>query len=144
MHRLILILFLLGFAINSHAQTITYHDYHAEIIRIIDGDTFEANIAIFPKQIVTNRIRLRHIDAPELKGACHNEKQLANNAKTYLQKILPMGSAIRLNDVSYDSFGRVLATVSHQTYGDIGALLMQQNLAIPYQRGKKNHWCQNE
>ncbi|MCH9844170.1 MAG: thermonuclease family protein [Alphaproteobacteria bacterium] len=143
MHRLILILviLLLGCATNSHAQTITYHDYHAEIIRIIDGDTFEANIAIFPKQIATHKIRLRHIDTPELKGACHNEKQLANKAKIYLQTILPQGSAIRLNDVSYDNFGRVLATVSHKKHGDIGALLMQQNFAIPYQKGKNNYWC---
>ena len=98
---------LLGFAFNSIAETITYHDYHAEIIRVIDGDTFEAHIAIFPNQIVTHKIRLRHIDTPELKGDCNNEKRHARKAKTYLQTILPKGSTIRLNDVGYDNFGRI-------------------------------------
>ncbi len=141
MRRLILIFSMLGFGINSHAETITYNDYHAEIIRIIDGDTFEARISIFPKQTATHKIRLRLIDTPELNGDCNNEKNLARKAKLYLQTILPKGSIIRLHHLDYDSFGRVLATASHQEYGDIGALMLQQNLAMLYQKGERNYWC---
>jgi endonuclease YncB( thermonuclease family) len=38
----------------------------AEVVRVIDGDTFEARVRIWPGMDVTTRVRLRGIDAPEL------------------------------------------------------------------------------
>src|SRR5450759_3535141 len=38
----------------------------AEVVRVLDGDTFEARVRIWPGMDVTTRVRLRGIDAPEL------------------------------------------------------------------------------
>src|SRR3954451_11528487 len=44
-----------------------------DVIRTIDGDTFEARVHLSPGLDVTTRIRLRGIDAPELKARCEKE-----------------------------------------------------------------------
>ena len=41
-----------------------------DVIRTIDGDTFEARVHLSPGLEPTTRVRLRGIDAPELKAAC--------------------------------------------------------------------------
>ena len=41
-----------------------------DVIRTIDGDTFEARVHLPPDLDLTTRVRLRGIDAPELKASC--------------------------------------------------------------------------
>src|SRR5688572_24007174 len=48
-----------------------------DVIRTIDGDTFEARVHLSPGLDPTTRIRLRGIDAPELKASCPQELQMA-------------------------------------------------------------------
>ena len=48
---------------NSHKfdlQTV----YPAEVVRIIDGDTFQARVQVWPGLSVDTKVRLRGIDAP--------------------------------------------------------------------------------
>ena len=54
--------------------------YPAEVIQVIDGDTFEARIHLWPGLDVTTRVRLRGIDAPELKAHCPQEREMAEIA----------------------------------------------------------------
>ena len=51
-----------------------------DVIRTIDGDTFEARVHLPPDLDLTTRVRLRGIDAPELKAACPQELQMAEAA----------------------------------------------------------------
>lgn len=51
-----------------------------DVIRTIDGDTFEAQVHMSPGLDLTTRVRLRGIDAPELKAACPQELQMAESA----------------------------------------------------------------
>ncbi|MEO5338879.1 MAG: nuclease, partial [Magnetospirillum sp. WYHS-4] len=44
--------------------------YAAEILRVIDGDTFEARIRLWLNQDLVQKVRLAGIDAPELTGPC--------------------------------------------------------------------------
>src|SRR3954465_9784076 len=41
-----------------------------DVIRTIDGDTFEARVHLEPGLDLNTRVRLRGIDAPELKASC--------------------------------------------------------------------------
>jgi endonuclease YncB( thermonuclease family) len=50
------------------------------VIRTIDGDTFEARVHLWPGLDLTTRVRLRGIDAPELKASCPQELQMAEAA----------------------------------------------------------------
>ncbi len=138
MHRYCLLIFLLcGF---DFADSIGI--YRAEIIRVIDGDTIEARIFIFPQLQAIYKVRLADIDTPELRGKCPQEKQRAREAKAYLQQLLPPKSEVTLhiND-KFDGFGRLLAQVHHDMHGNIAELLLQNNHAVLYgARGIKN-WC---
>src|SRR5215216_3144877 len=58
--------------------------YSAEVLRVIDGDTFEARVRIWPGLDVTTKVRLRNIDAPELKARCTEEQMRAEAARDRL------------------------------------------------------------
>ncbi len=137
MHRYCLLLLLLcGFDAVAFTGT-----YRAEIIRVIDGDTIEARIFIFPQLEAVYKVRLADIDTPELNGKCLAEKQRAKQAKLYLQELLPPKSEITLHvKHKFDSFGRVLAYIYHDTHGNISELLLKNNHAVLY--GDKRGWCE--
>ena len=64
----------------------------AEVVRVIDGDTFEARVRIWPGMDVTTRVRLRGIDAPELHARCDDERVKALTARDALARLLAEGS----------------------------------------------------
>ena len=45
----------------------------AEALRVLDGDTFEARVRVWPGFDVTTRVRLRGIDAPEMRARCRED-----------------------------------------------------------------------
>jgi endonuclease YncB( thermonuclease family) len=51
--------------------------FQAELVRVIDGDTFEARVRIWFGQEITTLVRIRGIDAPELKARCGSEASKA-------------------------------------------------------------------
>ena len=48
--------------------------HEAQVLRVLDGDTFEARVNIWPGVEVTTRVRLRSIDAPEMHARCDDER----------------------------------------------------------------------
>ncbi len=116
----------------------------AQLVRVIDGDTFEARIRIWFGQEITTLIRLRNIDAPELKARCPAEAQLAGQARQTLEDILRSGS-ITLSHITLDKFGgRVIASVHVMNGGasdDAGLLLLAGGYARRYRGGVRRGWC---
>jgi endonuclease YncB( thermonuclease family) len=64
----------------------------AEVLRVIDGDTFEARVRVWPGLDITTKIRLRGIDAPELKAHCPGERAMAEAARDALRDMLAEGT----------------------------------------------------
>ena len=62
--------------------------YPAEVLRVIDGDTFEARVRVWPGLDVDTHVRLRGIDAAELHARCADELAKAQAARTALQALL--------------------------------------------------------
>src|SRR5262245_48629002 len=62
--------------------------YAADLLRVLDGDTFEARVHVWPGLAVTTRVRLRGIDAPELHARCPQERSKAEAARTALAALL--------------------------------------------------------
>ena len=84
----------------------------AQVLRVIDGDTFEARVRIWPGMDVTTRVRLRGIDAPELHARCEGERAQALAARDALKRILAQGE-VGVTQVGQDKYGgRVDASVS--------------------------------
>ena len=48
-----------------------------EVLSVLDGDTFEARVNLWPGLAITTRVRLRGIDAPELRARCEDERAKA-------------------------------------------------------------------
>jgi endonuclease YncB( thermonuclease family) len=55
---------------------------------VIDGDTFEARVHVWPGVDVNTKIRLRNIDAPELRARCADEAAKAQASRTALETML--------------------------------------------------------
>ncbi|MGE3248431.1 MAG: thermonuclease family protein [Beijerinckiaceae bacterium] len=120
--------------------------YPAQVLEVIDGDTFAARIAVWPGQEIVTLVRLRGVDAPEAKGRCSEEIQFAQEAKQALTEYLATGR-VSLRDVGTGKYaGRVIARVhvtarGDQTATEAGAMLLAGGYARPYRGGRRNGWC---
>ncbi len=131
----------------------------AWVVSVIDGDTLEVRVHIWLGQDLNIRVRLAGIDAPELKGKCDREKDLARRARAYLlARLDPADSGvgakagagagagageIRLREVRYGKFaGRVLARVETLDGTDLGQDLIAAGLARPYDGRRRASWCE--
>lgn len=115
--------------------------YSAEVVRVIDGDTFEARVAIWPGVEINTRVRLRGIDAPELHARCDDEWRRAQRARAALEKILAQGG-VTIAQVGPDKYaGRVDAVVSTRNTADVSAALLSGGWARSYDGGRRQGWC---
>jgi endonuclease YncB( thermonuclease family) len=114
----------------------------AEVLRVIDGDTFEARVHVWPGIDITTRVRLRGIDAPELGGArCAEERTKAEMAREALRTMLSEGDVAVLR-VGLDKYGgRVLADATTRATPDVSAAMLAKGLARPYTGGRREGWC---
>lgn len=115
--------------------------YPAEVLRVIDGDTVEMRVAIWLGQQVETRIRMRGIDAPELRARCEDEMKRAEAAKARLTELLAT-DLLYVTDIGYDKYGnRVLARIVDRSGADLGERLVSERLARVYQGGHRAGWC---
>ena len=137
-----------GFADNHRPAAVTLaspepipgpllRTYPAEVVRVVDGDTFEARVQVWPGLDVTTKVRLRGIDAPEMSARCAEEQSKAEAARNALAAMLAEGD-VGVTAVSLDKYGgRVLASASSRKTPDISTAL----LARVYTGGRRNGWC---
>ena len=115
--------------------------YAAEVLRVIDGDTFEARVHVWPGLDVTTKVRLRNIDAPELHARCADELAKAQAARTALEQMLASGG-VMLSRVGIDKYGgRVDALVATRDAADVSAALLGGGFARAYDGGRRGSWC---
>ena len=115
--------------------------YSAEVLRIADGDTFEARVQVWPGIAITTLVRLRGIDTPELKARCPAERVKAEAARAKLTAILAEG-AVEISRVGLDKFGgRIDAAASTRSTPDVAAAILQAGLGRSYSGGRRESWC---
>ncbi len=112
-----------------------------QVLRVIDGDTFEARVRIWPGMDVTTRVRLRGIDAPELHARCEAERAQALAARDALTRILAQGD-VGVTQVGQDKYGgRVDASVSTARTPDVSEAMLAGGFARAYHGGRRRSWC---
>jgi endonuclease YncB( thermonuclease family) len=115
--------------------------YAAEVLRVIDGDTFEARVQLWPGLAVTTKVRLRGIDAPELKAHCSDERSKAEAARGALAALLAEAD-LTVFRVSLDKYGgRVLAEAATARTPDVSHALVRAGLVRSYAGGRRAPWC---
>jgi len=114
--------------------------YPAEVLRVLDGDSFEARVHIWLDQDVTVIVRLRGIDAAELDAPCAPARLKAVLAKLVLSAAVADGE-VMLSAISRDKYGgRVVAMALDANEQDMSATLMAAGLVRPYE-GRRPDWC---
>jgi endonuclease YncB( thermonuclease family) len=112
-----------------------------EIIRVIDGDTVEVRAHVWLDQTIVTRVRLRSIDAPELRAGCPGEARKAVAARDALVTLLDSGK-IYLTGLGRDKYGgRVLGDLLTAEGHSISTRMLTTGHARPYDGGKRQGWC---
>ncbi|WP_245615562.1 thermonuclease family protein [Afifella pfennigii] len=115
--------------------------YRAFVERVVDGDTLAVRATIWLGQEVRVLVRLRGVDAPELRAACARERAMAKASKAALAELLGEG-AVTLSSIDADKYGgRVVADVARADGADLAALLLAAGHARPYGGGSRAPWC---
>lgn len=111
------------------------YEYHAEIVRWVDGDTVHLKTDLGFGVYKTDVFRLYGIDTPERGEPGHNE------ATAFCMGAAPTGSLVTiqsLKPLSQDKYGRWLAMVTPITSATpINDALVNAGLARAYFGGKK-------
>ncbi len=115
-----------------------------DVTRVLDGDTFDARLrgggAAGPAGAFT-RVRLRDIDAAELKARCSSEFRKARAARAALIHLLDEGG-VQIFDVGPDKYPeRIDAHVSTRRTPDVSAALLRMGLVRAYDGGHRRGWC---
>ena len=122
---------------DSHAGV----RHSVEVMRVIDGDTFEARVHLWPGLEMMTRVRLRGIDAPEMKGACAEEFRMAEASHDALRALLAEGD-VAIFSIGPDKYnGRVVADAATRRTPSVASALLASGHVRPYQGGKRGGWC---
>ena len=113
----------------------------ADVEKVRDGDSIVVRAHIWPGHRVSVSVRLRGIDAPELRAKCPNEKRMALEAKHAVERLVGV-QQVKLFGVSGGKyFGRVLARVVTHDGVDVAHHLLQHKMVRKYKGGKRSSWC---
>jgi len=136
--------------LDIEMQTATYNNLRpfvpeiseGKIIRVYDGDTvtiaarFKIDGVYIPKLFRYN-VRLRGIDSPEMKTKNSTEKSLALKSRDALTELI-MDRMVRLENVEYDKYGRILANVITEDGINISNWMIENGYAVEYDGGTKH------
>ena len=111
-----------------------------EVIHVYDGDTITivSKLPYDASPLYRFSIRLAGIDCAEIKGKTEYERDLAQEAKYALQKLI-LNKVVALKNLKTEKYGRVLADVY---LGDlhVNQWLLDNKYAIQYSGGTKTNW----
>lgn len=113
----------------------------ATVLKVLDGDTFLAEALVWPGHTVTINVRIRGIDAPEMKARCDGERRAAEKAREVLSALFANNPVFISNVAGAKYYGRVLADVATVDGLSVAPLLLGQNLVRAYDGGRREAWC---
>lgn len=113
-----------------------------EILRAIDGDTVVAHIPGVPEIFEKLNIRLKGIDAAELRGERACEKNDAERGKAMMANLVT-GRTVDLHFCTPDKYFRAVCVIFVDGV-DVSAYMIDHGYAVPYAGDTKIKWkCTN-
>lgn len=114
--------------------------YAVEVLRVYDGDTFQARVRVPRGAAVVTKVRLRGIDTPERDARCAEEAAKADEARRALARILAEGEVV-ISRIGGDRYGRAVAAVATRATPDVSDALLRAGVARRYEGGRRDGWC---
>lgn len=115
--------------------------HSVDVLYTIDGDTFDATVHLWPGADLRTRVRLRGIDAPELKAQCARELRMAEAAAEALRRLLAEGE-VAIYNIGPDKYqGRVVADVATRRTANVSHALLESGHVRAYGGGHRLGWC---
>ena len=112
-----------------------------QIVSVYDADTFRAALKDWLEYLGNDvGIRIRGIDAPEIRGKCPQEKTDAIKARDYVRQRLANADHIRLENIETGKYFRLVADVYVDGH-NLAETLVQLHYARPYDGGQRKGWC---
>ncbi len=113
----------------------------ARVVKVLDGDSFSVDALVWPGTSVSVSIRVRGVDAPELRSKCPHERWLARQSREGLTERLAMQD-VSLHNIDGDKYyGRVLADVKLADGSDLAQVLLANRMVRPYGGQRRKGWC---
>ena len=108
-----------------------------KVIDVYDGDTITI-IFPFNKKYYKKRLRLAGIDTPEIKTKNDQEKMNGIFVKEWLENRI-LNSIVYIHFTKEDKYGRLMGWIyeNRNSKNTVNNLMIQSNLAFPYNGGKK-------
>lgn len=129
-------------AAESGKRTAIAGPVAAEVLRVIDGDTILVAAKPWPQQTMEVYVRLRGIDAPELKSVCAATREAGQQARAALASLTGDQDEIQLTHISGDKyFGRVVADISFSDGRNPAQEMLSAGYVMPYGGGGKTKTC---
>ena len=121
------------------------YTYKINLLRVIDGDTIDAEIDLGFDIKVKKRIRFMGINAPESRTRDLEEKARGLAAKDRVKQLLEGANTIQLKSHGVGKYGRCLGELhidivdgkEKMTLESINELLIKEGHAVEYHGGKR-------
>jgi micrococcal nuclease len=121
------------------------YTYKAKLLRVVDGDTCDAQIDLGFDVSVKKRIRFAGINAPESRTRDLKEKARGLAAKDRVKAILAENPSFTLESTEIGKYGRVLGKIHINTLDGVDGLtqiclndlLIKEGHAKEYHGGKR-------
>jgi endonuclease YncB( thermonuclease family) len=129
----------IGLATSAAANDPLPGPIPATVVAVTDGDTLEVRARIWLDQEVTTAVRLKDVQAPEIRRApCPEHEEAGREAKAFVEALGL--TEVTLADVEHDKYGsRVAARVVLADGRDLSALLIETGNAWVY--GEEEPYC---
>lgn len=140
MDRMAKTLLILAVLWAAPVHAIEWGPYVASYVRAYDGDTVTLKILIWPDLNKVATVRLRGIDAPEIRGECDREKRRAWAARDFVRDALGEASSVFVTIHGFDKYGRALADIDINGE-DLAGQVVEAGHAREYDGGVRLGWC---
>lgn len=115
------------------------HEYQANLVKIVDGDTLDADIDLGFSVWVRKRIRLVNIDTWESRTRDKEEKKKGLAAKARLKELVKENkNQFILTSHGLGKFGRVLGEIFLDDDRNVNDILIEEGHAYEYHGGNKD------
>jgi micrococcal nuclease len=110
-----------------------YHYKIKRINKVIDGDTVDVDIDLGFGITSTQRVRLKDIDAPEIRSSDLEEKKKGFEAKIWLEDKLARKGEWIIETYKEDKYGRILGILYYVSDPvTINERMLNEGIAKPY------------